>query len=89
MWRGGGGGGGGAVGGVGAPRTQQRSSLSKGTWESKCWAYSFNHEELKITNWKVFDQDVYIFKLITGIERANCKSHTEAFIIIIIISYEV
>lgn len=42
--------------------------------EKACWAYSFNHEGLKITNWKVFDQDVYTFNLSPGIERAK---HTQ------------
>lgn len=59
------------------------SSLPKGTWESKCWIYSFNHEGLSTTNWKVFDQDVYTFNLSPGIERPNGKTHAEATIFIL------
>lgn len=72
-------GGGGSGGGVYPRRgTSRNSCLSKGTWESKCGAYHFNHKGLKITIWKVSDQDVYIFNLSTGIERAHGKANAKA-----------
>lgn len=57
-------------------------SPSKGTWDNKCWAYSLNHKEAKITTWKV------LIKMFTSsiqaldLREGNHRTHVEAPIFI-------